>query len=135
MSQPLGERRSERNREPRRLYAQEQAYNRFQQQEDVERQRAIRDAEATVEPSDSDEEELPAADASSSDDDEKHHASDENSGLWSERLHDVHFPPCTVVPTVVLPPPSPSHSARLSAAVHRPRHDRHLRHQHESVRR
>ena len=103
MSQPLGERRSERNREPRRLYAQEQAYNRFQQQEDVERQRAIRDAEATVEPSDSDEEELPAADASSSDDDEKHHASDENSGLWSERLHDVHFPPCTVVPTVVLP--------------------------------
>jgi len=103
MSQPLQERRSERNREPRRLYADEQAYHRFQMQADAQRQRAIRDAVATVEPSDSDEEELPHGDGNSSEEDAKANSDDENIAEWSEQLHDVHPPPCTTLPTVVLP--------------------------------
>jgi hypothetical protein len=100
MSHPLQERRSERNREPRRLYADEQAYHHFQQQSDAERQRAIREAAATVEPSDSDEEELPAAEE---EEEEKAAANDENVAPWSEQLHDVHPPFCSAVPTSLLP--------------------------------
>ena len=78
MSRPLQERRSERNREPRRLYTDQQAYDRFQQQEDAERERAIRDAAATIEASDSDEKELPEEDDSSSEEEAKAAPNDEN---------------------------------------------------------
>jgi hypothetical protein len=103
MSRPLQERRSERNREPRRLYADEQAYHRFQQEADAEIQRRLREAAATVEPSDSDEEELPAGADSSSEDEAKAPPNDENIGQWSEQLHDIHVPVCSAIPTVVLP--------------------------------
>ena len=103
MSRPLQERKSERNREPRRLYADEQAYHRFQQQADAERHRAVRQAAETVEPSDSDEEELSAGADSSSDDDAKAPPNDENVGQWSQQLHDVHPPACSALPTVMLP--------------------------------
>ena len=80
MSRPLQERRSERNREPRRLYADEQAYHRFQQQADAERQRAIRQAAATIEPSDSDETDLQSEDGRSEEEDAKASLNDENIG-------------------------------------------------------
>ena len=103
MSRPLQERRSERNREPRRLYAEEQAYYRFQQQADAERQRALRLAAATVEPSDSDEEELPVGDDNSSENEAEAAPSNENIGEWKDELHDVHPSACSVLPTVALP--------------------------------
>jgi hypothetical protein len=103
MSRPLQERRSERNREPRRLYADEQAYHRFQQQADAERQRAIRQAAATIEPSDSDETDLQSEDGRSEEEDAKAPLNDENIGQWSEQLHDVHPPVCSALPTVQLP--------------------------------
>ena len=103
MSRPLQERRSERNREPRRLYTDQQAYDRFQQQEDAERERAIRDAATTIEASDSDEKELPEEDDSSSEEEAKAAPNDENIAEWTEQLHDVHPPLCSASPTVVLP--------------------------------
>ena len=68
MSQPLQVRKSGRNAEPRRSYADEQAYHRFQAERDTEVARAIRAAQATVEPSDSDESDLASGDGSSSED-------------------------------------------------------------------
>jgi hypothetical protein len=103
MSRPLQERRSERNREPRRYYADEQAYHQFQQESDAERQRAIRDAIATVEASDSDEEELPDEGSSESEENEKASSNKENIAQWSGQLHDVHPPLCAAVPTSLLP--------------------------------
>ena len=108
MSRPLQERRSERNREPRRLFADEQAYHRFQLQADAEIQRQLREAAATVEPSDSDEEELPVDGDSSSEDESKVPPNDENIESWTEELHDVHPPICNALPTVVLPRHRPS---------------------------
>ena len=55
MAQPAQVRRSERNREPLRPYADQQAYDRFHAQAVAEVQRAVREAAATIEPSDSDE--------------------------------------------------------------------------------
>jgi hypothetical protein len=103
MSQPLQERRSERNREPRRLYTDEQAYIRFQEAARAEVSRAIREAQATAEPSDSDESDLPSGDGSSSEDEGKAEPNNENIGGWIQQLHDVHPPVCSVLPTVVLP--------------------------------
>ena len=103
MSQPLQERRSERNREPRRSFADEQAYHRFQEAARAEVSRAIREAQATVEPSDSDESDIPSGDGSSSENEEKAEPNNENIAGWSQQLHDVHPPVCTVLPTVVLP--------------------------------
>jgi hypothetical protein len=103
MSQPLQERRSERNREPRRPFADEQAYHRFQEEAEAEVQRAIREAAATIEASDSDEEELAYGEVTASDDDEKTPSNNENVAQWTEQLHDIHPPPCTTSPTVVLP--------------------------------
>jgi hypothetical protein len=103
MAQPLQERRSERNREPRRMYADEQAYHRFQQAADAEVQRAIREAAATIEASDSDEEELAYGEVSGSDDDEKTPPNNENVAQWTQQLHDIRPPLCTTLPTVVLP--------------------------------
>ena len=71
MAQPAQVRRSERNREPLRPYADQQAYDRFHAQAVAEVQRAVREAAATIEPSDSDEGELPYGEGSESEDDEK----------------------------------------------------------------
>jgi hypothetical protein len=82
------------------MLADEQAYHHFQQQSDAERQRAIREAAATVEPSDSDEEELPEPEA---EDEEKAAPDAENVAPWSKQLHDVHPPLCSAVATSLLP--------------------------------
>ena len=103
MSTPLQPRRSARAPEPRRTYADEQAWHRFQQQEALEIARALQDAPATVEPSDSSEHELGEGECSAHDDDEKDPAADENTPQWTRRLHDVHPPPCDVDPVVLLP--------------------------------
>ena len=103
MSQPLQERRSERNREPRRSYADEQAYGRLQEERKAEVARVVREAQATVEPSDSDDCELSAQEASSSEDDAKAAPNDENVGPWSQELQDVNPPVCAAVATVLLP--------------------------------
>ena len=103
MSQPLQERRSERNREPRRLYTDEQAYHHFEREEKAEVSRAVREALATVEPSDSAESDLPSADGSSSEDERKAAPNDENIATWTEQLHDVHAPVCNATASVQLP--------------------------------
>jgi hypothetical protein len=103
MSQPLQERRSERNREPRRLYTDEQAHYHFEREEKAEVARALREALATAEPSDSDEFDLPSADGSSSEDERKAAPNDENIEAWSEELHDVHPPVCSATASVRLP--------------------------------
>jgi hypothetical protein len=107
MSTPLRERRSERNREPRRHYADEQAYHRFLQADDTQRQRAVREVQATIEPSDSDEEELPDDEGASSEEEAKAQPNRENIARWSEQLHDVHPPLCSAVATPVLPSAPP----------------------------
>jgi hypothetical protein len=103
MSGPLQERRSERNREPRRRFEDEQAYHRFQQQRDAEIAGALREAQATAEPSDSDESDLSSEEGSASENEEKEELDQENVGGWSQQLHDVHPPLCNVIPTVALP--------------------------------
>ena len=107
MSGPLRERRSERNREPRRHYAEEQAYLQFQQQEEALRQRAVREVAATIEASDSDEEELKDDGGSSSEEEFRSDADRENIARWGEQLHDVHPPLCTALATAVLPSAPP----------------------------
>jgi hypothetical protein len=107
MSLPLQERRSERNREPRRHFAEEQAYHQFRQAAEAEIQRQLREAAATVEPSDSDEEELPVDGDSSSEDESKSPSNDENIEQWSEQLRDLHVPVCNAIPIVQLPRPHP----------------------------
>ena len=107
MSEPLRERRSERNREPRRHCAEEQAYLQFQQQEETLRQRAVREVAATIEASDSDEEELKDDGGSSSEEEFKSDADRENIARWGEQLHDVHPPLCTALATAVLPSAPP----------------------------
>ena len=82
MSGPLRERRSERNREPRRHYAEEQAYLQFQQQEEALRQRAVSEVAATIEVSDSDEEELKDDGGSSSEEEFESDADRENIARW-----------------------------------------------------
>jgi hypothetical protein len=101
--EPLRERRSERNREPRRLLSDKQGFHRFREAADAEVQRAIREAAATVEPSDSEEEVLASGQGSDSEDDEKTQPRRENIAPWTEQLHDVHPPVCSAEPTVVLP--------------------------------
>jgi hypothetical protein len=103
MSMPLQPRRSSRNPEPRRPYADEQALRHFQQQEALEIARTIRNAEPTVEPSDSDEHELEEGERSASDCDEESPSDDENRPPWTRQLHDVHPPACTAIPLVLLP--------------------------------
>jgi hypothetical protein len=103
MSQPLQVRRSERNAEPVRSYAVEQAYHRFQQQRDAEIARALREAQATAEPSDSDESDLSSDEGSASEEEEEKKANKENDGGWSQELHDVHPPLYNVIPTSALP--------------------------------
>jgi hypothetical protein len=103
MSQPLQPRRSERNREPLRPFADEQAYYRFQQQRDAEISRTLREAQATAEPSDSDESDLSSEDGSASENEGKEESNKENVGGWSQQLHDAHPPLCNVTPTVALP--------------------------------
>jgi hypothetical protein len=78
MSLLLQERRSERNREPRRLYTDEQAYSRFQDQVRTEVARVVREAAATAEPSDSDEYDLPSGEGSSSEKEGKAESNNEN---------------------------------------------------------
>jgi hypothetical protein len=107
MTQPLQERRSERNREPRRMYADEQAYHRFQQEMDADVQRAVRDAAATIEPSDSDEREISYGEHSASDDDEKTQPTNENIAEWTQELHNLRPVVCAVLPTDTLPRPRP----------------------------
>jgi hypothetical protein len=103
MSLLLQERRSERNREPRRLYTDEQAYSRFQDQVRTEVARVVREAAATAEPSDSDEYDLPSGEGSSSEKEGKAESNNENIAPWSQELHDVHPPVCSILPTVALP--------------------------------
>jgi hypothetical protein len=108
MSQPLLDRRNERNREPRRLYGDEQAYSRFQEEARAEIARLVREAAATAEPSDSDESDLPSGDGSSSENEGKAQPNNENIEPWSQQLLDVHPPVCSVLPTVALPRHRPS---------------------------
>ena len=103
MSQPLQPRRSGRQAEPRRRFDDLQAYTRFEEQRAAEVARAIRDAQATVEPSDSDESDLADDEGSSSEDEEKGKEDTENDGGWSKELWNVHPPPCIISPTVALP--------------------------------
>ena len=103
MAQPLQVRRSERTREPLRPYADQQAYDRFHAQAVAVVQRAVREAAATIEASDSDEGELPYGEGSESEDDEKAQSNQENIAQWTQQLHDIHPPVCTADPTVTLP--------------------------------
>jgi hypothetical protein len=103
MAQPLQPRRSERNREPLRSFADEQAYHRFQQEAAAEVQRALRQAAATIEGSDSEEEELSSGEVSGSDDDEMTQPDRENIPQWIQQLRDIRPPVCTAQPTSVLP--------------------------------
>ena len=103
MSQPLQPRRSARQIEPRRLLADEQAWVRQQQQEAREIQRAIAEAAATVEPSDSSESDLADGEGSDSEDEQKAHPGNENIAPWTRQLHDVHPPACTALPVATLP--------------------------------
>ena len=103
MSMPLGERRSERNRPPVRSYADEQALHRFNAEAAVEVRRAVRAVAATIEASDTEEEELPYNDRDDSSDDEKATSEDENVAPWTSVIKDIHLPACTASPTVVLP--------------------------------
>ena len=103
MSQSLQPRRSARAPEPRRLLAEEQAWRRAQELEQREIARAIREAEVTVEASDSEEKELDVGERSEEEEDETAHPADENTPPWSQRLRDVHYPVCTATPIVQLP--------------------------------
>ena len=85
-----------------------QTSHRLQQEMEAEVQRAIRESIATIEASDSDEEELPAGEASASDEDEKKQPNTENIAQWTQQLHDLRPPLCTTSPTVVLPRHRPS---------------------------
>ena len=108
MSQPLQPRRSARTTEPRRHLADEQAWRRQRELEAAEIARAIREAEATVEPSDSDEHELADGECSDSEHDEKAHPASENTPPWTQRLSDVHYPIYISTPIVQLPRHRPS---------------------------
>ena len=94
--------------EPRRHYADEQAWRQQQELEAAEIARAIREAEATVKASDSDEHELADGECSDSEDDEKARPASENTPLWSTQLTDVHYAVCTATPIVQLPRHRPS---------------------------
>ena len=66
-------------------------------------QRAVREAAATVEASDSDEKELSYAEHSESEEEEKVPSNKENLPQWTEELHDIHPPVCDATPAVLLP--------------------------------
>ena len=103
MSQPLQPRRSARQPEPRRLLADEQAWARLQQEEAKEIERAIAEAAATVEPTDSDEHELADGECSDSADEQKDRPANESTPPWTRQLHDIHLPVCSAIPVVTLP--------------------------------
>jgi hypothetical protein len=103
MSGPLQPRRTARQPEPRRTFADEQAWQRQQQEEAREIQRLLATADLTAEPSDSSESDLADQEGSSSEDDEKARQTDENTPQWTRQLHDVHFPVCSATPVVTLP--------------------------------
>ena len=103
MSQPLQPRRSARQPEPRRLLADEQAWRLQQHEEAREIARAIAEAAATVEPSDSSEHELADGERSDPEEEQKARPADENTPPWTQRLHDVHPPVCSAIPVVTLP--------------------------------
>ena len=89
------------------MSADEQAYHRFQQEADAEVQRAVREAAATIEPSDSDEKELSYGEHSASDDDEKTQPTNENIAEWTQELHNLRPVVCAALPTDTLPRPRP----------------------------
>ena len=99
----LQPRRSARQTAPVHFLAEQHAYERLQQREAREIALAIRMTEATDEPSDSEEEELPAGEHTDSDDDEKGAPGDENTPPWSRDTRDVHPPACTALATSTLP--------------------------------
>ena len=109
MAQPLEVRRSGRHPEPRRHLADEQAAEREQQEEAREIDRAIAEAAATVEASDSDEHELADGECTDSDDEQK--------ARPSQREHTA------VVSTAARRPLSTMHSDTSRHTAHSPRPD------------
>ena len=103
MAQPLQPRRSVRERAPFRSEYERQAWDQHHERTAAEVQRAIRQATPTAEASDSDEKELPYGEASESEEEEKGQSNKENTPQWSQQLHDMHPPICTVDPTPALP--------------------------------
>ena len=103
MAQPLQERRSARDRAPRRSLADEQAWEHHRQQEALEVARAIRQVAETVEPSDSSEEDMADDEGSSSEDDQKTRRGQENIRPWVRELHDPTPTVYTDTPIVQLP--------------------------------
>ena len=103
MSMPLQPRRTARQTEPRRHFADEQAWHRQQQEEAREIQRALAEAAATEEPSDSSEDELPYEQRPDPDEERKANPARENTPPWSRDLHNVHPPVCTALPIATLP--------------------------------
>ena len=103
MSQPLQPRRSDRQPEPRRHYQDQQAYERLREEEAQDVARAIADATATVEPSDSSENELPVEASTGSEDEKENRPASQNTSGWSRQLRDLHLPVCSAVPTGTLP--------------------------------
>ena len=71
MAEPLGPRRSGRNQEQVRSYADQQAYDRWQEEDEQRVARMLREVAPTAEPSDSDESDLTSEDCKSSDDESK----------------------------------------------------------------
>ena len=139
MSEPLRERRSERNREPRRHLSDEQAYQHFLREDDIQRQRTMREVETTIEPCDSDEEELVDDEGSASEEEAKAPSNRENIARCSQQPHDLHPPPCSALATVVLPLPRPllelGYLQIPGLVLRRPGHGGVLRHQNQPVRR
>ena len=85
----LQPRRSARAPEPRRFLAAEQAWRQQQDQEHVERTRAIQLVTEQEELSDSTEHDLRSSEGSSSEDEHKARRGDENTAQWSRDLHDM----------------------------------------------
>ena len=103
MAQPLQPRRSAREQAPTRSYIDQQSYDRMHEQLAADVQRAVREAAATVEASDSDEKELSYAEHSESEEEKKVPSNKENLPQWTEELHDIHPPVCDATPAVLLP--------------------------------
>ena len=106
MAQPLQPRTSTRNAPPRRLYADQQAFEQQQASLRLETARALRQAAATVEPPDSDysdlEDEAPAVST-------RLRRGQENVPQWSQQLHDVHPPACSFTAKALTPRRRHSH--------------------------
>lgn len=102
MAALLQQRRSARNPEPVRSYADQQAFERWQEEDRQRVARVLTVAAATAEPSDSSESDLMSKDCNLSNDERKTQRNSQNIPPWSAELHDNERPYCEAKPAVLL---------------------------------